>query len=81
MLDRLVRFVRGEPANRPFSHLSDEELVDRYTTARARIEGSWSNARDAIVVCNQLMAEWERRHDELVSLENRVQQLEETRQE
>lgn len=81
MLKHLIRLVRGEPDNRLYSNLSDEEIVDRYATVRARIEGSWSHKRHSFVVCNQLMAEWEQRHDELVSLENSAARLDETRQE
>lgn len=81
MLESLIRLVRGEPGHRPYSQLADEELVDRYATARARIEGQWSTARDAVVECNQLMAEWERRHGELVTLEERARRLDETREE
>ena len=80
-MDRLIRLVRGEPAHRPYGELSDEAIVERYAAARARVGESWGDGRDAFVTCNHLMAEWERRHDELVSLEARAERLDEAEQE
>lgn len=77
MFDRLIRLVRGEPAHRPYEHLADEDIVERYVAAQTRLEESWAGSGDAVVTCNHLMAEWERRHDELVSLEARAERLEE----
>jgi hypothetical protein len=80
MFERLMEFLGFEdPSDRPFSDLSDEEVVDRYARARLRLDSDeWRDVgQDAITECNLLMEEWETRHGGLQELDVRAERREE----
>ncbi|MDG5775290.1 hypothetical protein VB773_10395 [Haloarculaceae archaeon H-GB2-1] len=72
MFNRLMQFLGfEEPSNRPYSDLSDDEIIDRYARARLQLAGDeWNDVgQDVITETNHLMQEWETRHSGLQTLD------------
>lgn len=72
MLNRIKTFLGfSTPIDRPYEDLSDEEIIQRYSEIRNRLEnGGWHSVSPHMITeCEHLMAEWEHRDESLEQLD------------